>query len=621
MLVGPEMRKKILMLCSVWHEDYIDCLLKGIRKRIADEEVEVHVFMVYDALSDSEFLMKEQEIFELADVSNYDGVLVAVNSVGNVGLVEEKLREYRKSGKKILSIDQKYEGASFAGIDNYQIFYEMVEHMVVEHGCKVLNYLGGPAEHEENKERYRAFCDCLQKHGLVVDPERVSHRTFLNSDGTNAYEDWKAKGLHLPDAVIVANDYMALGYLSAAEADGYQPPTDYRIVGFDNFEEGQFFSPSLTSVNRNWETLGFDSVDRLLKLIDGSVETGEFFSPGKLALNESCGCGLDKRDVRKDLQHIYREKRYEERLEVRQRMNRELLCSSSSIEDLQKKLLESYNLLGGMDMVLCLDGSLFWDGFEADEAGKKSMVAVNLNGKKRLTTSDFFEPHELLQGTDDKLIIYTSLHFGSDSYGFCITVHQDSFLKSNFYRTFKDTMGLALENIRQREELRRVNERLQQLYVQDPLTGLYNRFGYVTLAEEYFAKHCGEVYLAYIDVDNLKVINDNYDHSMGDKAIIGVARAIREVFAGDNIHVRMGGDEFLVLGGYLTEEELDTKAEEIREYLEDYSDEEGLPFVLRASVGYVNNSDAEESLEGLVKSADAKMYEVKQKRKTKSIRQ
>ena len=83
----------------------------------------------------------------------------------------------------------------------------------------------------------------------------------------------------------------------------------------------------------------------------------------------------------------------------------------------------------------------------------------------------------------------------------------------------------------------------------------------------------------------------------------------------------MGGDEFLVLGGYLTEEELDTKAEEIREYLEDYSDEEGLPFVLRASVGYVNNSDAEESLEGLVKSADAKMYEVKQKRKTKSIRQ
>jgi PleD family two-component response regulator len=42
--------------------------------------------------------------------------------------------------------------------------------------------------------------------------------------------------------------------------------------------------------------------------------------------------------------------------------------------------------------------------------------------------------------------------------------------------------------------------------------------------------------------------------------------------------------------------------------------------VLRASVGHVNNSDAEESLEALVKRADDKMYEVKQKRKTKSIR-
>ncbi|MBR5800536.1 MAG: GGDEF domain-containing protein [Lachnospiraceae bacterium] len=614
------MRKKILMLCSVWHGNYIDCLLRGIRKRIENEEVEVHVFMVYDALSDSEFLMKEQEIFELADISNYDGVLVAVNSVGNVALVEEKLREYRKSGKKILSIDQKYEGASFAGIDNYQIFYEMVEHMVTEHDCKVFNYLGGPAEHEENKERYRAFCECLQKHGIPVDEKRVCHKSFLNSDGIAAYEEWKAEGLHLPDVVMCANDYMALGYLSAAEADGYQPPIDYRIAGFDNFEEGQFYSPSLTSVNRNWEKLGYDSIDKLLQLGEGTVEMGEFFSPGKLALNESCGCGLDKRDVRKDLQNVYREKRYEERLEVRQRMNRELLCSSGSIEELQKNLHESYNLLGGMDMVLCLEGHLFWDNYDPDAEGGKTMVAVSLNGRKELTTSDFFAPHELLQGTDDKVIVYTSLHFGSDSYGFCIAVHQDNFLQNNFYRTFKDTMGLALENIRQREELRRVNQRLQELYVQDPLTGLYNRSGYVTFAEEYFTKHCGEVFLAYVDVDNLKVINDNYDHSMGDKAIIGVARAIREVFAGDNIHVRMGGDEFLVLGGYLTDEELLHKAEEIREYLENYSDEEELPFVLRASVGHVNNSDAEESLEALVKRADDKMYEVKQKRKTKSIR-
>ena len=86
----------------------------------------------------------------------------------------------------------------------------------------------------------------------------------------------------MPDVVMCANDYMALGYLSAAEADGYQPPIDYRIAGFDNFEEGQLYSPSLSSVNRNWEKLGYDSIDKLLQLGEGTVEMGEFFSPGKL---------------------------------------------------------------------------------------------------------------------------------------------------------------------------------------------------------------------------------------------------------------------------------------------------------------------------------------------------
>ncbi len=608
------------MMCSVWHEDYIACLLKGIQKRIATEDLEVHVFTVYDSLPDSEFLRKEQEIFSLPDPMQYDGILIAANSVGNIPVVEKIIHEYRAAGKKVLGIDQKFESASFIGIDNYQIFYEMVEHMITVHGCRIFNYLGGPENHVENAERYKAFCDCLSKYGIPIEQDRVLHYNFLSRDGMRAYEAWKEKEIHLPDAVICANDYMALGYLGAAEADGYSPPRDFLISGFDHFEEGQFFSPSLTSVDRNWEQLGYESLDKLLQLIEEKIEPGDFSSAGRLALNESCGCASDKRDVRDDLRRVYRDKRREERLEVRHRMSRQLLCSCGSITDLQGKLEECYRWLEGMNMVLCLNESLLQGGFEKENCGyEQTLEVIGINGQQKIQREQALNPSEILK-EDCKLILYTTLHFDSATYGFCMAAYEDKFMKHNYHRTLMESLGLAFENIRQREELNRMNQRLKELYIQDPLTGLYNRFGYVTLTEEYFAKREGKVYLDYIDVDNLKTINDNYDHSMGDKAIIGVAQAIKKVFSGDNIRVRMGGDEFLVMGSLLSEEELLKKEDEVRIYLEEYSDKEELPFVLRVSMGHVCSTDSAETLEGLVKQADARMYEVKQKRKTKNRR-
>ena len=74
-------KRRILMVCSVWHEDYISALLFGMRKRIMQEDTQLYVLASYD--SDAEFQKKEQEIFTLAKAEDYDGMLCAVNSVGN----------------------------------------------------------------------------------------------------------------------------------------------------------------------------------------------------------------------------------------------------------------------------------------------------------------------------------------------------------------------------------------------------------------------------------------------------------------------------------------------------------------------------------------------------------
>ena len=85
-------------------------------------------------------------------------------------------------------------------------------------------------------------------------------------------------------------------------------------------------------------------------------------------------------------------------------------------------------------------------------------------------------------------------------------------MKNSLHRTFMETIALALVNIRQRENLGRLNSKLEQLYIQDQMTGLYNRFGYMNLAKAYMQKYDGDVYLLYMDMDNLiDEVHDDID--------------------------------------------------------------------------------------------------------------
>lgn len=591
-------KKKILMVCSVWHEDYISALLSGMRKRITQEDAQLYVLASYD--SDAEFQKKEQEIFTLAKAEDYDGMLCAVNSVGNDTVMEKLIGDWKEHGKPVLSIDQQLPGASFIGVDNYHAFYELVEHMVKVHGYRTINYLGGPKEHEENRERFQAFTDCLAHYNIPVESDRVLHLNFVHSDGDLAYHIWKEKNMHLPDAVICANDNMAVGYCSAAARDGYCAPDDFKITGFDNFDEGQFFCPSITSVNRNWEQLGYDSVSHILDLIDKKEAGNEFFSKGKIVQNESCGCGMGKRDLRSDFRNMYLEKIQEEHLEERQRKNRQLLCTSSTLEEFRHNLKPCFERLGVRNIIFRLNPGALTGGKDTKFVG--------------------YEQHMLEISGDtgwkeERIFLLVSLHFNKNTFGYSETVYEDKLMKNHLHRTLMETVSLALENIRQKEEVQRINERLQELYVRDQLTGLYNRFGYAQLAQQYFAEQSGRIYLVYVDVDNLKTINDNYGHAMGDKAIKGVADAIKEVYREENILVRMGGDEFLVIGKEAGEKVLSEKEKAVGSSLKEYSEREKLPFMLTASMGHVHNLKNAISLETLVKNADARMYEIKQRRK------
>ena len=169
------------------------------------------------------------------------------------------------------------------------------------------------------------------------------------------------------------------------------------------------------------------------------------------------------------------------------------------------------------------------------------------------------------------------------------------------------------ERIRLERELVELSERLRTLAVTDELTGLHNRRGFVTVARqvlEIASRHGTSVAILFVDIDNMKAINDRYGHDSGDEAIRAVAEALRQELRSADTIARIGGDEFAALALELPDAELRSVAERFGDHLQRVQADAGVGVAV--SVGWtVHPADATLTVEQLLANADQAMYREK----------
>lgn len=183
-----------------------------------------------------------------------------------------------------------------------------------------------------------------------------------------------------------------------------------------------------------------------------------------------------------------------------------------------------------------------------------------------------------------------------------------------------DRAALA-RSLRYSIERHRLQKMLQSLTLIDDLTGLHNRRGFLALAEQHLRLilRKGAALLVYMDLDNLKLINDTYGHLEGNRALIVTANVLRACFRQSDILSRLGGDEFCVL---MTDAGRDS-AQQVRKRLQQRVDFINALFTWRfrisLSVGIAEVPAVRQpSLDELLRIADARMYEEKRMKQLQS---
>ncbi|HEY1579767.1 MAG TPA: GGDEF domain-containing protein [Terracidiphilus sp.] len=161
----------------------------------------------------------------------------------------------------------------------------------------------------------------------------------------------------------------------------------------------------------------------------------------------------------------------------------------------------------------------------------------------------------------------------------------------------------------------RMQSEVQQLNLRDELTGLYNFRGFNLLAEQAYrlaARSRQPFGVLFIDMDNLKVINDGMGHNVGSLFLVETAKLLISTFRETDVIGRLGGDEFVVAGQF-DPEEIDGAIGRLRAVAASRNIIDGQ--TLSLSLGFAATEAHNEPLKAVVARADKAMYKEKREKK------
>ena len=159
---------------------------------------------------------------------------------------------------------------------------------------------------------------------------------------------------------------------------------------------------------------------------------------------------------------------------------------------------------------------------------------------------------------------------------------------------------------------------LQQLSFNDELTGLLNRRGFLSMAQQQLKiaqREDWELVLLFADLDSLKNINDNFGHTEGDRALKSIAAVLNKTFRTSDLIARLGGDEFIVLALNAPAAGVQKMKTRLKSNLDRHNSQNRY-YQLSLSIGIAQFDPSHEtSLESMIVEADKALYENKRKKR------
>jgi PAS domain S-box-containing protein len=230
-------------------------------------------------------------VYDAVNPERIDGLIAAAGVLASY-IEKHELEQFLEQFRSIpiVSISFPIEGIPTIMIDSKTGMRKVVNHLISHHGYKNIAFIKGPEGNPDADDRFQAYIESLESNHIQPNPELICRGDFITPGGeTAALELLQKKGLKI-DAIVAANDEMAIGAYQAIKKMGLRIPQDIAVTGFDDAMQMQISTPPCTSVKNPVYDIAIKAVETLIELLNGKNVPKEFYLPSEPVFRQSCGC-------------------------------------------------------------------------------------------------------------------------------------------------------------------------------------------------------------------------------------------------------------------------------------------------------------------------------------------
>ncbi|MBO5353316.1 MAG: GGDEF domain-containing protein [Lachnospiraceae bacterium] len=619
--------KVIAFVTACFSKDDQQDLIKKVTEKSFEQNCRVIFFSTLTNFYMEDLDAGEKRIFDTVAVEKFDAIVLMAETFKEEGVHKKLVQRAAAAGVPVIAVDHYVEGCINVSFDYREAFRKIVKHMVEFHGYRKINFMAGMPNNSFSDERLEVFRQVLEENGREFDPKNVYYGYFWENPTIEAMKKMLENSTELPEAIICANDTMALTVCDYLKQRGYRVPEDVAVSGFDGLEAGKYHQPQLLTSVYNVEAFA----EALFRRInDGGLVAEEkewrVSAYHEIQVGGSCGCqGLPGEDAAAKI--IQLKSDMYEQMEYQTNLGRMVANygEGEGMDIIQKVIPHQLRYMHYYDFWFCSEQRLliadypFYAGSSRLHEAASGMINaihyerqlenVAINYAERMEADGLIpELNNYLEENHPLLVVSVPTQEDPNAYA-VISMDTDRFWYTA-YSSFIFHLRFLLD-------MQRSKKMLMQVYRTDALTGVLNRNGFYAMMKQVMEySSVKELTVISLDMCEFKQINDTYGHAEGDEALKAVGEIIRESISPREIAARTGRDEFLIILFRGNQKE---RAKEIiasmNEKAEKFNGKNSKRYRLIFSIGVYSELMGEHSLDYFLREADKRMYQNKKEQK------
>ncbi|MBR4111491.1 MAG: LytTR family transcriptional regulator DNA-binding domain-containing protein [Ruminiclostridium sp.] len=431
----------ICVIMADMTEDYRDEYIVGIEKQANRANCRTVVFSM--PLMAEVHTNNEESVFSLIDFNRYDGVVFFEKSFAahkSLGKMIEK-HIYEKCGKPVVVIGKSDIYENVFSENNRSSFEALTDHIIEDHGCEVVYFLGGHAGYET--ERDAGFIESMKKHGLSCTEDNLIYGGFWQECAEKLARDIAYSNVEIPDAVMCYDDSIASFFITSLAGYGIRVPEDIIVSGFGARNKINNII-SVTTCPCDSEYIGRKAVSKLCSLITGEEEHSISRPKTSILTGMSCGCGNNKPiDTRLKLELF--EKRRKEEMYYHNSGLEEMLYACENTADFSKVISNTDYLIP--------DKSFFAVCLKKDENTSECIYMTDLVREGNFTEfpSEEICPLSLSYTSIPENSHVLPLIFDGILYGHAVTGYNDPLVYNFLLKRYLSRLSVAVHLIKNKK--------------------------------------------------------------------------------------------------------------------------------------------------------------------------